>query len=91
MTYYKDKFDTTKQLWSNLNKVCSLNKNKTTTFDSKDISDPNEICNKLNNCFCFVGRNLAQTLNSGRNTDFMKYIVIQIKTVCFAIPLHQMK
>jgi len=66
MKYYKDKLDTrinvTKQLWTNLNKVCSLNKNKTTacintvSFDSKDISDPNEICNKLNNYFSCVGK-----------------------------------
>jgi len=84
MTYYIDTFDTrintTKQLWTYLNNVCSLNKNKTTTcintmsFDNKDISDPNEIYNKINNYFCSVGKNISQTLNSCKNSDFMKYI-----------------
>jgi len=67
MIYYKEKFDirinTTKQLWINLNKVSSLSKNKTTTFINKmsfqneDISEPSEICNKLNNTFVLLVRN----------------------------------
>ena len=67
MIYYKEKFDirinTTKQLWINLNKVSSLSKNKATTFINKmsfqneDISEPSEICNKLNNTFVLLVRN----------------------------------
>jgi len=97
MTYYKDKFDirinTTKQLWINLNKVCSFNKNKTTTsinkmsFDNKDITDPSEICNKLNNYFCSVGTNLVQSLNSSGNIDFMKYIPSPNKNSMFCSPV----
>ena len=97
MTYYKDKFDirinTTKQLWINLNKVCSFNKNKTTTsinkmsFDNKDITDPSEICNKLNNYFCSVGTNLVQSLNSSGNIDFIKYIPSPNKNSMFCSPV----
>ena len=97
MTYYKDKFDirinTTKQLWINLNKVCSLNKNKTTTcinkmiFDNKEISEPSEICNKLNNYFCSIGTNLVQLLNPGGNIDFMKYTPYSNKNSMFCSPV----
>ena len=90
MMYYKEKFDirinTAKQLWINLNKVSSLSKNKTTTFISKmsfeneDISEPSEICNKLNNYFFSVGVELAQSLSSSSNNEFMKYLPSPSKT-----------
>jgi len=52
-------------------------------FYNKDITDPSEICNKLNNYFCFVGSNLVQSLNSSGNIDFMKYIPFPNKNSMF--------
>ena len=56
-------------------------------FDNKDIIDPSEICNKLNNYFCSVGTNLVQSLNSSGNIDFMKYIPSQNKNSIFCSPV----
>jgi len=82
----------------NLIVVCSLNKNKKSTcfnkmiFDNKEISEPSEICNKLNNYFCSIGTNLVRLLNPGGNIDFMKYIRYSNKnSMCCSPVIHQMK
>jgi len=58
MAYYREKFDIRinpiKQLWTNLNKISSLCKSKTTTkiekliYNNEEITDHSEISNKLN-------------------------------------------
>jgi len=59
--FYKEKFDTrintTKQLWSNLNQVCSLCKVKTHTnidsliYNNNHLTETSDICSALNNYF----------------------------------------
>jgi len=53
---YKEKFETRtntiKQLWTNLNQISSLCKNKSTsisklTYNDKDLTESSEICNTL--------------------------------------------
>jgi len=35
------------------------------SFQNEDLSEPREICKKMNNYFCSVGAKLAQSLSSG--------------------------
>jgi len=73
--------------------ISSLSKNKTTTFINKmsfqkeDLSEPSEICNKLNNYFCSVGAKLAQSLSSGSNNDFIKYLPFSNINSMFCSPV----
>ena len=50
-----------------------------------------EICNKLNNYFCSVGAKLAQSLSSGSNNDFIKYLPFPNKIACSVAQSPQMK
>jgi len=73
--------------------ISSLSKNKTTTFINKmsfqkeDLSEPSAICNKLNNYFCSVGVKLAQSLSSGSNNEFIKYLPSPNKNSMFCSPV----
>ena len=69
-TQFDAKTNSIKQIWSNLNKVCSARKakkshnviNKLLKEDGSEILDPNEICNVFNDYFCSVGTNLINSL-----------------------------
>ena len=82
--YYSNQFDnkcnSIKQIWSNLNRVCSVKKNKanSTTVDKLlvsgiELTDPLEISNAFNNYFCNVGPNLVKNLPKASKcfTDYM--------------------
>ena len=70
-----------KKLWNNLNMVCSFKKNKTKTLiskivtDSKEITDPADICNEFNRYFCNVGEELIAKLpkHLGKQVNFMNF------------------
>ena len=70
--YYKDKFDnrsmTIKKVWQQINAICSYKKSKTKIdipkliVDKKEITDPQDICNKMNDYFSNIGVNLSKEL-----------------------------
>ena len=57
------------------------------SFEYEAISEPSEICNKLNNYFCSVGAKLAQSLSSSSNNEFMKYLPSPNKNSMFCSPV----
>ena len=85
ITYFNNKFDNTansiKQLWSNLNRVCSANRKNTKNnvliekinIDGLDIFAPADISNAFNKYFCNVGSNLVDKLpmSSKCFTDYL--------------------
>jgi hypothetical protein len=89
--YYAKQFDlsinSTKQIWSNLNKICSAKKkNKkakptinSLTIGGAKISDPVQISTELNNYFCSIGSNLVKALPvvSEKYTQYMNKPVKQ--------------
>ena len=87
--YYSKLFDsrtnTIKQLWLNLNSICSLKSNKKKTdisklcFDNIEITDKTDICNALNTYFCGVGQDLVDKLQQANKNDsenFLNYLPI---------------
>ena len=84
MLYYNSQFDTSvngiKQIWSNLNRVCSAKKGKNNInaidkliSSGQEIVDPVKISNTFNEYFCDIGpslvRNLPKAKSSG--TEYM--------------------
>ena len=95
--YYKEKLDirinTMKQLWANLNRISSLSRSKTVTkidklnYVDKDITEPQGVCDTLNNYFCTVGPELVQSLNPCGHSDFKKYCPFPCKNSMFCSPV----
>jgi len=79
--YYHHLFNSIKKLWNNLNMVRSFKKNKTKTLiskivtDSKEFTDPVDICNEFNRYFCDVGEELVAKLpkHLGKQVNFMNF------------------
>ena len=83
--YYQHLFNTKensiKKLWNNLNIVRSFKKNKTKTFinkivtNSKEFTDPVDICNVFNRYICNVGEKLVSKLpkDLGEQLNFMNF------------------
>jgi len=84
-SYFKQRFDnhtnSIKQLWSNLNTVCSFKNNRSknqliTKLKTNQVNyatKPEDISNQLNNFFSTVGENLVKDLfakNPSQNVDF---------------------
>jgi len=55
---------------NNLNKIATLSKPQNSvditkiTYNNEDITEPNEICNRLNKYLCSTGANLVQSLHA---------------------------
>ena len=61
--------NSTKKLWSNLNKICSFKKISGTSnsvrkllINNTEVTEPNAISNTLNNYFSTVGENLVKDI-----------------------------
>ena len=70
-TYFKQLFDTrinsTKQLWNNLDRVCSFSKNKdkiaiSELLVNQRITNSKDICDCFNKYFCTVGEKLSSNI-----------------------------
>ena len=91
------KFDTRinsiKQLWTNLNKISSLCRSKTTTkiekliYNNEEITDSSEISNKLNTYFCSIGPTLLHSLKPCGQSDFKNYCPPSNKDSMFCDPI----
>jgi Reverse transcriptase (RNA-dependent DNA polymerase) len=77
---FDDKINSIKQIWTNLNRVCSVKKNKKSNIDisklnvsGKEIIDPAEISDAFNDFFCDIGPSLVKSLPSVPScyTDYM--------------------
>ena len=102
LVYYKELFDlktnSAKKLWSNLNKVCSFKKSKSSMstiqkliINNTEIIDNREICNELNKYFATVGMNLVTTLHNSNPTlptdSFKKYCDPPVMNSMFCFPV----
>ena len=95
--FYKEKFDTrintTKQLWTNLNQVCSLCKVKTHTnidslvYNNKHLTETSDICSALNNYFCNVGPTLVQSFDLSQVFEFKRYCPNPCKNSMYCSPV----
>ena len=93
MAYYREKFDirinSIKQLWTNLNKISSLCRTESSTkidrllYNKEDITEPQDICSKLNTYFCSIGPTLVQSLNPCGQSDFKNYCPFPCKDSMF--------
>ena len=98
-TYFKQLFDTrtnnTKQLWNNLDRVCSFSKKKDKTsiselfVNNQKITDSKDICDCFNNYFCTVGEKLSSNLaHLTTNYDnFYNYLPMAPKQSMFCTPI----
>ena len=96
--FYKEQFDikknNMKQIWRNLNKVCSLNTKKANQniseiIDNEDhITDNLLISNVLNTYFATVGESLSKNIQSNlssRSNSFKNYLDSPAVIVCLFI------
>ena len=97
VAYYRELFDTRtntiKQLWTNLNKISSLSAVKTKTIINKlshngtDFTEPRDICNTINDYFCSIGENLADSLKPCGQLDFKRYCLDSVKDSMYCNPV----
>jgi len=100
--HYKELFDvkanSIKNLWSNLNKVCSFKKSKNTlsgiqklVINNKEITEKQDICNELNKYFATIGENLVVEMQKSNNPplgdNFRKYCDPSVKRSMFCEPV----
>ena len=98
--YYKELFDwktnTSRQLWANLNMVCSLKKTSLSNIpklvvDGKEITETIEICTELNKYFANVGEKLVRELDKAHplvdDNEFINYCSAPIKNSLFCLPV----
>jgi len=57
------------------------------TYNNKDITEPNEICNRLNEYYCTIGANLVQSLQPCGQFDFEKFCSYTCKNSIFCSPV----
>ena len=102
-SYYKNMFNTktnsVKQLWKNLNTICSFKKNDKTkrnvisklNVDNDYITKPEDISNSMNNYFSTVGSKLVNNLINNNptfnNNDYKSYCSTSIKDSIFLTPV----
>ena len=96
--YYNNEFDikshSIKQLWKNLNKVCSSSKNadkhsvdiNMLNIDGLQITDNVNIANHMNKYFCNIGADLVKLLPSPR-TCHTSYLNSSISNSIFCEPV----
>ena len=98
-SYYNEMFNarknTVKQLWRNLNEVCSFKgrTRKPTTIsklkvDTCVFTQPKDISNQINNYFATIGEKLVQDLDKNypvANTFHSYYVLTILKTACSAL------
>ena len=96
--YYDSEFDyktnNIKQIWHNLNKLCSTKNKKaksptiitTLNYKEKEISTPADIANAMNEYFCTVGTDLVKKLPD-RSVSYTKYLKSPIKNSIYCEPV----
>ena len=94
--YYKKEFDTkvhnTKQIWNNLNKVCSAKKRKNNIFINKlsveniEITSPSEISNAFNDYFCNIGPSLVKLLPL-TSANYVEYMSPSVSQSIYCAPV----
>ena len=88
---FDTKTNTTKQLWNNLDRVCSFSKNKNKIsiskllVNNKKVTDSKEISDCFNNYFCTVGEQLSNNLAHSA-TSFKNYLPTASKRSMFCSP-----
>lgn len=97
---FNNKENSLKKLWNNLNTVCSFKKKNTSVnitkinVNSKDITDPSQICNEFNNYFCTIGDSLVSKLPStdGCRANFLGYCNPSLLSsmVCDSVDQHEL-
>ena len=101
LKYYQEMFDrkqnSIKQIWKNLNSVCSYkfeNKKKNIFkihCDGKGIMDPEVICNKFNDYFASIGVSLREKNNCSvghsENNNYKKYCLDPVANSMFCNPV----
>jgi len=96
LNYYKEHFDSrkklNKKLWANLNKISSF-KNfsssasiKKLIINNKEVTEPYDICNGLNEFFTNIGENLVKDLHNQypnqHPESYKDYCDPSLKIVC---------
>jgi len=102
--YYKQLFDSKansiKQLWINLNSVCSLKPKRKKTdipklcVNNVEISNKSGICNELNSYFCNIGNDLVAKLSKTNisNINFKDYLSTSQKNSmgCYPVDVYEL-
>ena len=93
--YYQELFENKKHaslnFWKGLGKSLGT-KNKPRSniskliIDGNEITDDNAMSNAMNDYFCSIGQNIANTMNSG-NTDFRQYLQNRIQNTFYLKPI----
>ena len=92
--YYNNLFDSKinsmKSIWSNLNRVCSINKNKKSCtvinkllIDGNEIVEPANISKAFNSYFCRVGENLVRDVPIVLSKDYTNFLGLPIRNSIF--------
>ena len=93
--YYEEMFNikthSIKQLWANLNTVCSISKHKVKQninkikINNTEVNNIEDICNHFNDYFSTIGSSLAK--NFPVTTDYKKYCVPAITQSIYLTPV----
>jgi hypothetical protein len=103
-SYYQDMFDaktnTVKQLWHNLNEVCSFESKAHKTCNIPRLKNnnqiytkPEDVCNELNSYFSTIGENLVNELMKSNNSNpsFRTYCNSFVKNSMFCGPVDKIE
>ena len=99
LIYYKNLFDvktnSIKNLWANLNRVCSFKQQRSSTVidklvkdDGTELTSDADISNFFNDFFCSVGVNLVNKVPNGSKC-FTDYLDMPTKNSIYIEPLSQ--
>jgi len=97
ITFYNKQFDvkinSTRQIWSNLNRVMSVNKKDKNAccinklvVNNQDLCAPLDISNALNEYFCSIGSNLSSKLPN-TTAQYSDYLCSPLSTSLFVEPV----
>ena len=97
--YYQEKFsiktNKIKDVWREINQVCSFKKRKDThctisklIVGNEIITENSQITNKMNEYFCKVGETLSESLPKS-NIDFKSYLPRPVNESIFFDPIHK--
>ena len=90
---FNSKTNSMKQIWTEINRICSFRKTRSKPQISKliinnhEITDPQTICEEFNKYFCTVGSKLSESIAEVETNNFNKFLPAPLRNSIFLEPV----
>ena len=90
---FNAKTNSMKQIWTEINRICSFRKTKSKPQISKliinnhEVTDPETICEEFNKYFCTVGSKLSESIAEVEANNFNKFLPAPLMNSIFLEPV----